>query len=103
MCYSAMVEADLRKLEHQGINDVRGFVLLYQMYEEMRWSTPRGLDANFMDPREDWQREIKGYIDTRRAHQETKWQEELFKQRKRLADAERILATKPTKKAAEDK
>ena len=41
MCYSAMVEADLRKLEHQGINDVRGFVLLYQMYEEMRWSTPR--------------------------------------------------------------
>lgn len=31
-----------------------------------------------------------------------KFEEELFKQRKRLADAERILQSKPTKKAQED-
>jgi putative SOS response-associated peptidase YedK len=36
-------------------------------------------------------------------HRTTKFEQELFKQRKRLADAERTLATKTTKAAAESK
>ena len=41
-------------------------------------------------------------IDEHNDKQATKFEEELFKQRKRLADAERSLQAKPTKKAQED-
>jgi len=37
------------------------------------------------------------------ATQATEWEQELFKQRKRLADAERALQTKTTKAATESK
>src|SRR3954470_16340470 len=98
MCYSAMVEEDLKKLERLGVNDVEGFREYFRLQQMLGIQNARGLDANFDHPSNDWQREIKGLIDARRAAQETKWQTELFKQSKRLTDAERALATKPTKK-----
>ena len=49
----------------------------------------------------DDEREIKTLIDAFDAEQATKLEQELFKQRKRLADAERTLQTKTTKAALE--
>jgi putative SOS response-associated peptidase YedK len=61
------------------------------------------MDAAFSEPQTDDEREIKALIDTYNAQQATKLEEELFKQRKRLADAERALQTKTTKAATESK
>ena len=44
---------------------------------------------------------IKSFIDEYRAAETTKLEREVFAQKKRLADAERTLAAKPTKAAAE--
>jgi hypothetical protein len=61
------------------------------------------MDAAFSDPESDEEREIKTLIDAFDAEQATKLEQELFKQRKRLADAERTLQTKTTKAALESK
>ncbi len=61
------------------------------------------MDAAFSEPETDEEREIKALIDAFDAEQATKLEQELFKQRKRLADAERTLHTKTTKAALESK
>jgi hypothetical protein len=63
----------------------------------------KALEANFYNPQSDAEMLIKAHID--RYHEQTGKQLEtaLFAQKKRLADAERSLATKETKKALEDK
>ncbi|CAN7617618.1 hypothetical protein LJR260_004403 [Variovorax paradoxus] len=55
-----------------------------------------------MSPEPDEEREIKGLIDAFNAEQATKPEQDLFTQRKRLADAERKLQVKTAKKATED-
>ncbi len=60
------------------------------------------IDAAFHAPQSDAEREIKALIDEFNTQQATKLEQELFKQRKRLADAERTLQTKVTKKAIDD-
>jgi hypothetical protein len=54
-------------------------------------------------PQTEEQREIQAAIDRFNAEQATALEQELFKQRTRLADAERILQTKTTKAATESK
>ena len=61
------------------------------------------MDAAFANPQTDLEREIKKAIDQRNADQVAKLEQDIFKQKKRLADAERTLQTKTTKKAVEDK
>ena len=61
------------------------------------------METAFAEPASDIDREIKALIGEATAEQELKLQQELFKQKKRLADAERSLETKITKKAEEDK
>jgi putative SOS response-associated peptidase YedK len=65
------------------------------------------MDAAFANPQDnteaDTAREIKTAIDRFNADQATALEEELFRQRTRLADAERALATKTTKAATESK
>jgi putative SOS response-associated peptidase YedK len=70
---------------------------------EARIIIPKGVEAAFDDPRTDEERRAKQAIDSFRTQQATKFEQELFKQRKRLADAERTLATKTTKAATESK
>ena len=64
---------------------------------------PRAVERWFDNPTTEPERQIKATIDQYRAAEVAKLERELFAQRKRLADAERMLAAKPTKAAAESK
>ncbi len=61
------------------------------------------MDAAFANPQSDDERAIKALIGPFDAEQAAKLEQEVFKQRKRVADAERSLATKTTKAATESK
>jgi putative SOS response-associated peptidase YedK len=100
MCYSAQVWSDYRRYQRAYGADisVQEFVRLYvERATGAKVKTPKGLDAAFASipeaaaPIAEWERQ-----------QITALELEIFKQRKRLADAQRTLATKPTKKASED-
>jgi putative SOS response-associated peptidase YedK len=62
---------------------------------------PRAIERWFDAPKNDAERKIKEYIDEYRSAEITKLEREVFAQKKRLADAERTLAARPTKAAAE--
>lgn len=49
------------------------------------------------------ERKIKALIEEYAIQQASEFEQELFKQRRRLADAERVLQTKTTKSALESK
>ncbi len=106
MCYSAQVYADLKKFQRHYAADitVREFVRLFwdRAKKGSPYKWPRAMDAAFASPQTDQEREIKALIDEYNAASATKLEQDIFKQRKRLADAERTLQTKTTKKALED-
>jgi putative SOS response-associated peptidase YedK len=64
---------------------------------------PRAIERWFDEPQTDAERYIKTLIDQYREAETAKLEREVFVQRKRLADAERTLAAKTTKAAAESK
>jgi putative SOS response-associated peptidase YedK len=68
-----------------------------------RIRTAKAMDASFADPAGEGEREIRALIDEYDRDQATKLEQEIFRQRKRLADAERALALKPTKAASESR
>jgi putative SOS response-associated peptidase YedK len=106
MCYSAQIRADYRKyLRHWGADiGIRDFVRLYwERRTNARIKIPKALDAAFSEPTTDDEREINKLIDAFNTEQAAKLEQELFKQRKRLADAKRTLQTKTTKAATESK
>jgi putative SOS response-associated peptidase YedK len=106
MCYSAQIVADYRKFVKAF-----GAQLSLREFAELYWDRangskvkiPKAMDAAFADPQSEEQREIKDAIDRFNAEQATTLEQELFRQRTRLADAERTLQTKSTKAAAESK
>ena len=61
------------------------------------------MDVAFGDPQSDEEREIRDMIEQFDAAQASRLEQEVFKQRKRLADAERTLQTKTTKAATESR
>ena len=63
---------------------------------------PKGMDFNFASPRTDQERQIKELIDHYNAGVVMDSQQEMFKQAKRVADAERKLAVRETKAALND-
>lgn len=105
MCYSAEVWEDYRKYVRAFSADIsiREFVQLYvQRKEGQKVKIPKGMDAAFIDPKTDDERQIRALIEEFNMHETSKLEQELFKQTKRLADAERTLQTKTTKKALDD-
>jgi putative SOS response-associated peptidase YedK len=106
MCYSAMAESDLRKLARMtGAQiDYDEFGVLYEeRLKDRSIKTTKALDANFLaggSPAED---RIRKAIEQHLAAQRTACEAEYFKQKTRLNGAQRALATRPTKKAAEDR
>jgi putative SOS response-associated peptidase YedK len=62
---------------------------------------PKAMEVAFAAPETDAERKIKGFIDQFNRDQTSKLEQDLFQQRKRLADAERSLLTKVTKAATE--
>jgi putative SOS response-associated peptidase YedK len=105
VCYSAQVQADYRKYvtlfgATMGIREF--YDIFYRRESETKIKIPKAMEAAFSNPQTDDERAIKALIDKYNEKQAVKLEEELFKQRKRLADAERVLQTKPTKKAQDD-
>jgi hypothetical protein len=105
VCYSAQVQADYKKyvVMFGATMSIRDFYeIFYRRGLDPKIKIPKAVEANFGDPQSDDERAIKALIDEFNDKQAAKFEEELVKQRKRVADAERILQTKPTKKAQDD-
>lgn len=102
MCYSALVWASYLKYQKTfGADvDIKAFVLLYEARAaDPRVRIPKGMDAAFLKGETPGAREIREYIAAWNAGLVTSSERELFKQAKRLADAERKLVVKQTKTA----
>lgn len=100
MCYSAKVWANYRRYQREfgAALDISEFARLYgDRAEGAKVKTPKAMDAAFID-----YSGIGPFITSWERQQTAALEQEIFKQRKRLADAQRSLAVKPTKKAAED-
>lgn len=105
MCYSAKVQQDLRSLAKRfgaEIDTERFEELFERRLEDDGIKVARALEANFAEPRNAAEARIHALIDTYRDKVGKLWETELFKQKKRLADAQRALKDKETKKARDD-
>ncbi|MGY4516283.1 SOS response-associated peptidase family protein [Lysobacter sp. HA18] len=105
MCFSAQCwqAFDAYVREFGAVIDIHEFAQLYGFRKETRKAKiPKGMDRNFDHPKSDLEREIKALIDDWTSEQAAVQEQELFKQIKRLNDAERTLKSKTTKKALED-
>lgn len=103
MCYSAQVWADYRRyIRDFGAElDIKEFYeLFWRRTTDPKVKIPKAMEAAFVEPRTDAELKIKAAIDTFAAAETVELEQGVFEQRKRLADAERTLKTKPTKAAA---
>ena len=106
MCYSAQLQAAyMRYLRETGAEmDIDQFVEIFgARVSDSSIRIPRAVERWFDEPKSDGERKIKAFIDQYTAAETTKLEREVFAQKKRLADADRTLAAKPTKAAAESK
>jgi putative SOS response-associated peptidase YedK len=106
VCYSAQIWQNYRKYVRTWGADIslEAFVRLYwSRQEDAKIRIAKAMDAAFSNAQSDDERTIKGLIDAFDRQQTAKLEQELFKQRKRLADAERTLQTKDTKAANESR
>ena len=104
MCYSAQVWADYRLYVRQYgvVLDIKEFYeLFWRRGSDSKIKIPKAMEAAFAEPQSEAEQQIKAAIDAFAAEQTIKLEQDLFKQRKRLADAERTLVAKPTKAATE--
>jgi putative SOS response-associated peptidase YedK len=105
MCYSAFVRQDLHEIARRF-----GAEVAHDMFAQVfrrrldgdDIKLTRALEENFSRPETAIERQIKADIDAFRARRVAEWETDLFVQKKRLADAERSLQTKETKKARDD-
>ena len=105
MFYSAQIEARIKKLQRQDgitVDYVEAERIFLRRLADKRIKVPRAFEANFDEPVNEQEERIKGLIEQYRSSVETELQQDLFKQAKRLADAERSLKLKETRKARED-
>ena len=106
MCYSAQIWADYRLYVRQYGADIdfeEFYGLFSRRVSDSRIRIPKAMEAAFAEPRNAAQQPIKSAIDAFAAEHTAKLEQDLFKQRKRLADAGRILQFKPTKAAVQSK
>ena len=105
MCYSAMLVT-----RYQQYLRETGAEMDFEQFEEifgMRVTDPgvrilRAVERWFDAAQSSPAQRVQALIASHNAAQVTQLQQAIFAQRKRLADAQRQLAVKPTKKAAED-
>jgi hypothetical protein len=103
MCYSAqLIDAYDEYVDLNGADiDIEAFARLYGFRcLDDRVKVPKAVEAAFQGAGSFQEASIKAALEQYRTQQSTKLEQELFKQRKRLADAERVLQTKPTKASA---
>jgi hypothetical protein len=105
MCYSVLVRQDLQWLAKRY-----GAEIAWEMFEELYRKRlddndiqfARALDVHVLKMQSEAARKSQSYIEQFRTDQARIWEQELFKQRKRLVDAQRKLLTKETKAARTD-
>lgn len=106
VCYSAQVEADYRKYISRYGADI-SLAEFHHLYWERdkgaKVKVPKALDVAFQRGTTDEERAIADMIARHDAQRVTMLEQDLFKQKKRLADAERALQVKMTKKAQDDR
>jgi putative SOS response-associated peptidase YedK len=106
MCYSAQIQAAyLTYLKRTGAEmDIDQFVEIFgARVSDASIRIPRAVERWFDSPKHEKEEHIKALIEQYRAAETTKLEQEVFAQKKRLADAERTLASKATKAATESK
>ena len=105
MCYSSQIRADYRKYVRLFGADMSIKEFFHTFWERVQGNSdikiPKAMEAAFDHPQTEDERQVKELIDKFRADQTVKFEQELFAQRKRLADAERALQVKATKAASE--
>jgi putative SOS response-associated peptidase YedK len=105
MCYSAIVIQNLKKLGLKFDAKV-DYLALEELFErrleDSSIKITKALEANFTHPENKHEQKIKKWIDAYKEKKSSELEAELFKQKKRLADAERKLSEKETKKALEE-
>jgi putative SOS response-associated peptidase YedK len=105
MCYSALVRQNLTWLSKRYSAEVA-----WELFEELfrrrvdddGIQFARALDVHVMQMADGKAGRSQEYIEQYRARQARVWEQELFKQRKRLVDAQRKLQIKETKAARSD-
>ena len=108
MCYSAQIERDWRKylrvMGPEASLNLEDFIKKYwwRQHEFPSMKIPKAIDAWFADPQSADQREVAAFIEDFNNNEVAKLEREMFTQKKRLADAERSLQRKETKKALND-
>lgn len=106
MCYSAQIWQSYQKyVRHFGADiDMDEFMRIYWLRQEgAKLKLGKAMDIAFAEPQSDKERKIHEMIRAFDAAETARLEQELFKQRKRLADAERRLAVKQTKAASESR
>jgi putative SOS response-associated peptidase YedK len=107
MCYSAQIWTEYRKYERAfgaGLSISEYVRLFWERRRDGGWQKiPKAMKAAFANPQTEAERGIFEIIQEADAEQAQAFQAELFTQKTRLTKAERALAAKPTKRAAEDK
>ncbi|MFT3819815.1 MAG: SOS response-associated peptidase family protein [Rubrivivax sp.] len=105
MCYSAQVVADYRRYvrDYRSSLSIKDFYdIFYRRLADPKIRIPKAVEAIFEGAVPEDDGGIKALIDKFKAEQAARFEQEIFAQRKRLAGAERTLASKPTEKARED-
>jgi putative SOS response-associated peptidase YedK len=106
MCYSAQVAQDIKSLM-RAFFAFADYEQMEQVFLERLTSKSirilRGFETNFSDPRSPAERRIKDLIEQYRATKIMELEQEAFRQKKRLADADRKLKLKETKSALEER
>jgi putative SOS response-associated peptidase YedK len=106
MCYSAQIQqAYMAYLKRTGAEmDIDQFVEIFgARVSDSSIRIPRAVERWFENPGDDKGARIKAFIDQYRNDEIMKLEREVFAQKKRLADAERMLAAKTTRAASESK
>lgn len=106
MCYSAQIWSDYRKYVRafSADIDIKEFVrVFWSRLDDDKVKVPKAMEKSFMAPQGEDEARVKLLVHQYKAQQSTKLEQDLFKQRTRLADAERTLLTKTTKAATEAK
>ena len=105
MCYSALVRQNLLWIAKRY-----GAEIAWEFFEELfrkrvddrNITLPRALGTYVLQMTDEKARPSQSYIQAYRTQQAQTWEQELFKQRKRLVDAQRKLTVKETKAARND-
>jgi putative SOS response-associated peptidase YedK len=105
MCYSARVRQNLKHLSrrYEAEVDWAAFEELYRRRaegEDIKMS--RDLQRNFQSPETDVERRTAAHIAQFLKAKRSQWENDVFAQKRRVAEAEESLAKRETKKARED-